>query len=67
MENLDITLDEHAAARGLDAWNLAAALRTEHGVESIEPEWDYVTYLQKALADAQIERESRQKVDTSLG
>jgi hypothetical protein len=68
MDELGIALDAQAAARGLDAWRLADALRREHGVESVEPEWDYVSYLQGALADAQTKqakRRSHWNIDSS--
>lgn len=35
---------------------------SKHGVEGVDLQWDYVEYLQKALADAEAEREDRRKL-----
>jgi len=45
-DELGDTLDEHAAKRGLEAWQLAVELRKRSGVEEVEPDWDYADVLE---------------------
>ena len=59
MEDLEDTLSEQAAARGLEAWELASALRSKHGVEQAEPVSDFVEWLQTILAKAKAAKEDR--------
>ena len=42
-------LDEQAAVRGLEAWNLATELRKTYGIEPVQLEWDYPNYLKHAF------------------
>ena len=42
-------LDEQAALRGLEAWNMAVDLRKTCGIGPIDLEWDYPDYLKSAL------------------
>lgn len=49
MDALGDTLEEQAAARGLEAWKLALALRRKHGVGKADMVWDYVETLERTL------------------
>jgi hypothetical protein len=51
-EDLEYTLTEHAARRGLEAWGLAVGLRRKHKVESVDLIWDYADALQSELVSA---------------
>ena len=66
MNDLDFTLREQASTRGLDAWKIAVALRRKHGVEGVEPEWDYVSYLQEVSAEAIRQKTYYDKKDNVL-
>lgn len=41
------TLDEHASARGVEAWDIACALRKAYGLQSAEIVYDYHDTLRK--------------------
>jgi hypothetical protein len=41
MENLEHALDEHSAGRGLEAWEIAVALRRKHRLDPVELIWDF--------------------------
>jgi hypothetical protein len=58
-DDLEDTLSEQAAARGLEAWELASTLRSKHGVEQAEPVSDFVEWLQTVLAKAKAAKEDR--------
>jgi hypothetical protein len=61
MDDLGDTLDEQAAARGIEAWKLAAALRQKHGVEEADTVWDYAAKLGSTLRTAEESKRERQK------
>ncbi|QRM35229.1 hypothetical protein [Microvirga sp. VF16] len=42
-----------AAEHGLEAWQLAAALRHRHGIETADPLWDYAKQLKRMLEETQ--------------
>jgi hypothetical protein len=51
-DELEHDLDEQAAARGLEAWDLAVAFRRKHGLEQVDLVWDYVEGMRATLASA---------------
>lgn len=51
-DELEHDLDEQAAARGLEAWDLAVALRKKHGLNQVELIWDFVDGMRNTLASA---------------
>lgn len=53
MDDLEHTLDEHAAERGLEAWALAVELRRRYGLPTFEPIWDFTPTLETAKRRAQ--------------
>lgn len=52
MDALGDTLDEHAASRGIEAWEIAVALRSRYGLGKSEMVWDYVEALTACRAEA---------------
>lgn len=61
-DDLGDTLDEHASERGLEAWEIAVALRRKHGLDPVELIWDFVDSMQRTLQkarDAKAERRER--------
>ena len=55
-------VDEQAASRGLEAWQIAVDLRKVYGIAAIELEWDYPDYLRTVLdRAAKQRREYRQR------
>lgn len=60
MDELGDTLDEQAAARGIEAWKLAGALRRKHGVEGADTVWDYAAKLESTLRTAEKSKQERQ-------
>lgn len=58
-EELGATLDEQAAARGLEAWQLAEELRSRHDIEPADVVWPYAKNLQAALDGATKAQEER--------
>jgi hypothetical protein len=58
-DELEDTLIEQAAARGLEAWELASALRSKHGIEQAEPVSDFVHWMQQVSAKAKAAKEDR--------
>jgi hypothetical protein len=59
MEDLEDTLNEEAAKRGLEAWSLARELRKQYGVEGADPVWDYAEGLAKTLGEAKSAKSKR--------
>ncbi len=49
MSGLGDTFEEQTAARGMEAWKLAVALRRKHGVEKVDTVWDYAAILETTL------------------
>jgi hypothetical protein len=49
IDDLEDTLGKQADERGLEAWNLAVALRRRHGVEEVDTVWEYTNTLERAL------------------
>ncbi len=49
MDDLEDTIAEQAAERGLEAWHLAVALRRKHGVAKADIVWNYVETLEGTL------------------
>jgi len=60
-EELGWVLDEQAASRGLEAWQIAIDLRKTHRIERVELEWDYPDYLRKAFDTAVKQREQHRE------
>jgi hypothetical protein len=60
-DDLINALDEHAAARGVEAWEIAAALRVEYGLEAAEMIFDYAAVLNNSLKIAIAERVERER------
>ncbi len=61
-DELGDTLDEEAAGRGLEAWEIAVALRRGHGLDVAELTWDFVDSLQVARRNAeQSKTEARER------
>lgn len=61
-DDLEYELDRQAAKRGLEAWRLAARLRTQHGVEPADTEWDVAGELERKLKRAEdADRQSRER------
>jgi hypothetical protein len=46
-------LNEHAGARGHEAWALAKDLRSRYGLPSFKPVWDFIDTLENALKRAE--------------
>ena len=49
VDDLEDTLNENIAARGLEAWQLAVALRRKHGIEDADVVWNFADRLEKTL------------------
>ena len=65
-EELGETLDEEAAARGLEAWKLAAELRRAYNIEAVEIAWDFPEMLENTLAKAQREKQRNDEVHARM-
>jgi hypothetical protein len=65
-EHLGDTLDEHAAERGLEAWQLAAALRRQHGIEEVDTVWNFADGLERSLQKAILAKKQRQESGAKL-
>src|SRR5258706_8914354 len=61
IDDLEDIFNEQAAARGLEAWELAAALRSKHGGEQANPVSDFVDGLQTILARQRARKDDRSK------
>ncbi len=61
-QDLEETLDEHAAARGQEAWALANDLRRAHKVPPFEPVWDFTEALKSAQRSAEHAKSEREKL-----
>jgi hypothetical protein len=61
MDDLGVTLDEQASARGVEACEIAASLRSTYKLGRAEPVFDYYNTLQKVLETSRQEREKREK------
>jgi len=57
MHELEHILDEQASARGVEAWEIASALRKAYKLDRAEIIFDYHSVLQKAL------KSSREQID----
>jgi hypothetical protein len=55
------TVRQHAASRGLEAWELAKALRQKHGIEEVDTLWDYAGSLKVVLREAEQAIKERRK------
>jgi len=60
MDELDVTLDEQASARGVEAWAIASALRKAYGLDRADIVFGYYGVLQKVLKQSREEREKRE-------
>jgi hypothetical protein len=60
-DELGETLDEEAAARGLEAWELAVELRRMHNVEAVDTVWDFPEMLKDTLRKAQRKKEQNRE------
>jgi len=59
MNDLENTLDKHASDRGMEAWEIAAALRKAYGLQAADIVYDYHDTLQKVNKAALEELEKR--------
>ena len=66
MDYLGITLDEQASARGVEAWEIASALRDAYGLDRAEIVFDYYDVLRKVLKQSREEREEREARQASF-
>ncbi|MGY3483991.1 hypothetical protein ACVW1C_001874 [Bradyrhizobium sp. USDA 4011] len=66
MDDLGVTLDEQASARGVEAYEIAALLRKIYKLGQAEPVFDYYSVLQKVLIASRQEREERQRSQSEL-
>ena len=55
---LENTLDEHASARGVEAWEIASALRKAYGLQPAEIVYDYYAKLQEVHKSSVEQREA---------
>jgi len=60
-EDTKIAIDEAAAKRGLEAWDIAVALRQKHRIEDDKPEWNYVELLKLTAVAAEKAQDKRRK------
>jgi hypothetical protein len=58
-DDLGDELEEHAGARGQEAWALAKDLRKRYGLPAFVPVWDFTETLNSALLRAQKAKEER--------
>jgi hypothetical protein len=54
-------LDEHAAARGVEAWDIAVALRAEYSLEKADMIFNYAEVLNKTLVRAISDRAENER------
>jgi hypothetical protein len=66
MDDLDVVLDEQASARGVEAWEIASALRKAYGLDRAEIVFDYYSVLQKVLKQSREDREEREARQADL-
>ena len=66
IDDLENELNEHIAARGLEAWQLAAALRRRHSVEDADVVWSFAGQLEETLRKAEKTKEDRAKAQSSI-
>jgi hypothetical protein len=59
LPDLGDELDEHAGARGQEAWALAKDLRSCYGLPAFKPVWDFTDTLENALQQAKKAKEKR--------
>jgi hypothetical protein len=67
VDELGETLDQQAAGRGLEAWEIAVALRRRHGVDPVELTWDFVEYMKNALQSAEEGLKEARDINSALG
>lgn len=48
-DELGETVDEEVGERGLEAWEIAVALRRKHGLEPVKPIWDFLEMMETAM------------------
>lgn len=65
-DELGETLDEEAAARGLEAWKLAVKLRRMYNIEAVEIAWDFPRMLENTLAKAQREKQRNDELHARM-
>ena len=66
MPDLGVTLDEQASARGVEACEIAASLRSTYKLGRAEPVFDYYGRLQQVLKTSRQEREERERSKAEL-
>jgi hypothetical protein len=66
MADLGVTLDEQASARGIEACEIAASLRSTYTLGQAEPVFDYCSRLHLVLKTSRQEREEREKSQAEL-
>jgi hypothetical protein len=64
--DLGDALREHAAERGLEAWKLAVALRSKHGVEEADPVLDYADILESTLQKVKKSKGERRECNAEI-
>jgi hypothetical protein len=65
-ESLGDEIDEHAAARGQEAWDLASDLRKRYGLPAFVPVWDFTDALERARKSAQKAKEEGERAQAEL-
>jgi hypothetical protein len=58
-DDLEDELEEHAGARGQEAWTLAKDLRRRYGLPPFVPVWDFTNSLESAVKRARKAKEER--------
>jgi hypothetical protein len=65
-DDLGDELDEHAGARGQEAWALAKDLRNRYGLPAFVPVWDFTETLKSALQRANKGKEKRARSQAEM-
>lgn len=52
-DELDFVLDEQAASRGIEAWEIATALRKRYALDQIETAWNFIEIMRGVKFEAQ--------------
>ncbi len=61
MYGLEDELNEQASGRGIEAWELAAALRSRHNIEAPDMIWDFISVMRDCRRHAAESKEKNSK------